>query len=85
MIQWRTQNEEREAMQPIMEIASEDNAMVRLKRKPRRMPIMSSNFYPFAVVCWVLTVATVGVVVGSVCTEFFHEYTALLRNLGSGS
>jgi len=72
-------------MQPIMEIASEDRTPVRVKRKPRRMPIMSSNFYPFTVVCWVLSVATVAVIVGAVCTQFFHEYTALLQNLGSGS
>ncbi len=45
---------------------------------------MSSNLYPFSVFCWVLTVATVAVVVGFVCTEFFGEYTALLQSLGNG-
>jgi hypothetical protein len=71
-------------MQPIMEMASEDLTPIRGKHKPRRMPIMSSNFYPFTVLCWVLAVATVAVVVGFVCTEYFGEYTTLLRTLAGG-
>lgn len=85
MIQWRTRNEGRGPMQPIMEIASEALTRIRVKPKLRRMPIMSSNLYPLTVFCWVLAVATTGVVVGVVCTEFFGEYTALLRDLGTGS
>jgi hypothetical protein len=72
-------------MQPIMEIASEDLTLVRVRRKPRRIPIMSSNFYPATVFCWVLCVATVAVVVGFACTEYFGAYTTLLRNLAGGS
>jgi hypothetical protein len=71
-------------MQPIMETTLEDIASGPLKpRSPRRL-VMSSTSYPSAVVCCVLSVATVGLVAACVCTQFFQEYTALLQNLGTG-
>ena len=84
MIQWLGQGEGRRLMQPIMEIVGEEAPANRPERKPRRMPVMSANFYPFTVFCWVLSVATVGLIVGFFCTEFLQGYTDLLRTLGSG-
>jgi hypothetical protein len=71
-------------MQPIMEIAFEDSAPNRPERRLCRMPIMSANFYPFTVFCWVLSVATVGMVTGFFCTGLFHGYADLLRALAAG-
>jgi hypothetical protein len=66
-------------MQPIMETAWDDIPPSR--PLTCRMPIMSASFYPLTVFLWVLGVATVGVIVGSVCMEFIHGYTDLLRSL----
>ena len=68
-------------MQPIMEIIPEDDVPVPLPRERRRIPIVSSDFYSLTVFCWVLSVATVGVIVGFVCTEFFSKYISLLLQI----
>lgn len=70
-------------MQPIMEVAWEDGEPTPPNTEPYRMRVLSSNFYPLTVLCWVLSVLTVGVVVGFFCTEFIHGYTTLLRSLGT--
>jgi len=70
-------------MQPIMQAIWEDDAPTRPESEANRMPVLSSNFYPLTVLCCVLSVLTVGVVVGFFCTQFFNEYTIFLRSLGA--
>ena len=70
-------------MQPIMETAWGNDAPTPPESGPNRMPVLSSNFYPLTVLCWVLSVLAIGILVGFFCTEFFNEYTALLRSLGT--
>ena len=71
-------------MQPVTENAPESDTPNHEPEKPPRIPTVSTNFYPLTVLCWVLCLATVGVLVGLVCTEFFAGYTSVLDRL-SGS
>ncbi len=84
IIHLKRQSDGSSAMQPIMEIAFEDSAPSRPEHQPCRMPIMSANFYPFTVFCWVLSVAVVGFVVGGFCVDALQGYTDLLRTLAAG-
>ncbi len=70
--------------QPVMEITPENDTSIHEPEKPLRIPIVSPNFYPLTVLCWVLCLATVAILVGLVCTEFFAGYTSVLDRL-SGS
>ncbi len=72
-------------MQPIVNRTTEDDDTTDVEpRRLPRAPTVSSNFYPLTVFFWVIGVATVCVIVGLICSEFFADYVAILRNLISG-
>lgn len=68
-------------MQPITETFPEDDMPVLEPRKSPRILAEFPDLFPVTVFLWVLSVATVGTIVGLFCTEFFAGYTSLLRNL----
>ncbi len=70
-----------EPMQPIMTPPPEDDMPDREPPAQARVPAQFSEVYPLTVLFWVLGVATVAVVVGYICTDFFASYISILGNL----
>ena len=71
-------------MQLIMQTAPDVDIPTGRKRRSPRIPLVSVNLYPLMVMCWVLSVATVGLIAAFFCAQFFEQYSILLSNLGSG-
>ncbi|NLS97741.1 MAG: hypothetical protein GXX96_36840 [Planctomycetaceae bacterium] len=68
-------------MQPISETSPEGDTPVLEPHKSARILAEFPDLFPVTVFLWVLSVATIGTIVGLFCTEFFAGYTSLLRNL----